>query len=694
MKYQKWNIAPSADKAVTSLMDAGYPYLISSVLASRNIVDPEAAAEYLDQEPRLTHSPFLMKDMDKAVERIHLALDRGEKIAVYGDYDVDGITATCLLMDYLKSQGADCERYIPHRIEDGYGLSKRAINLLHQRKVTLLITVDCGITGMEETLYAASLGIDVVITDHHECREVLPEAVAVVDPHRSDCPYPFKHLAGVGGALKLVLALGGSEREDALFARYCALAAIGTVADVMQMSGENRTIVGQGLAAISRTDFVGVHALMDKAGLSEKPLSSIQVGFVLSPRINAAGRMGQADVAADLLLTSDPARAEELAEELCELNRQRQNVEQDIFHQAVELIEEMPDEHKNALVLSSSTWHQGVVGIVASRLSEKYSRPSFMIHVAEDGMGKGSCRSYGGFNLFAALEECRDILENFGGHELAAGFTIRQEMIPAFREKMNEYARTFNGDTELVSSLDVDVCIQHPALVSLAEIRALDMLEPFGSGNTRPVFCLCGATVESLQNIGQNKHLKLRFSKGKEHFDAIYFSTNTETVGVSAGERVDAAFYLQVNEFRGVSSVQLQMIDIRPSLSCSKNEEEALRLCRRCCELEDLSHQEATRLQPLRDQFVRLWQTLSHIAAETPLTDSYLPLLRRLSCATGGNESFLRTVLALQVFSERGLLDFSMPDENTLTLACAPNANKVSLDECPYMQHIVKCLNS
>ena len=387
MKYQKWNIAPSADKAVTSLMDAGYPYLISSVLASRNIVDPEAAAEYLDQEPRLTHSPFLMKDMDKAVERIHLALDRGEKIAVYGDYDVDGITATCLLMDYLKSQGADCERYIPHRIEDGYGLSKRAINLLHQRKVTLLITVDCGITGMEETLYAASLGIDVVITDHHECREVLPEAVAVVNPHRSDCPYPFKHLAGVGVALKLVLALGGSEREDALFARYCALAAIGTVADVMQMSGENRTIVGQGLAAISRTDFVGVHALMDKAGLSEKPLSSIQVGFVLSPRINAAGRMGQADVAADLLLTSDPARAEELAEELCELNRQRQNVEQDIFHQAVELIEEMPDAHKNALVLSSSPWHQGVVGIVASRLSEKYSRPSFMIHVAEDGMG-------------------------------------------------------------------------------------------------------------------------------------------------------------------------------------------------------------------------------------------------------------------------------------------------------------------
>jgi len=693
MKYQKWNIAPVADEAVTSLMDAGYPYLISGVLASRGIVSAEGAAEYLDQESRLTHSPFLMKDMDKAVDRIRLALDRGEKIAVYGDYDVDGITATCLLLDYLKSQGADCERYIPHRIEDGYGLSKRAIDLLSQRKVTLLVTVDCGITGMEETLYAASLGIDVVITDHHECREALPEAVAVVDPHRSDCPYPFKHLAGVGVALKLVLALGGSEREDALFARYCALAAIGTVADVMQMSGENRTIVGQGLAAISRTDFVGVHALMEKAGLSDKPLSSIQVGFVLSPRINAAGRMGQADVAADLLLTSDPTRAEELAEELCELNRQRQNVEQDIFHQAVELIEEMPDEHKNALVLSSSTWHQGVVGIVASRLSEKYSRPSFMIHVAEDGMGKGSCRSYGGFNLFAALEECSDILENFGGHELAAGFTIREEKIPAFREKMNEYARSFNGDTALVSALDVDVCITRPSLVSLSEIRSLDMLEPFGSGNSRPVFCLCGATVDSLQNIGQNKHLKLRFSKGKEHFDAIYFSTNIDTVGVTVGERVDAAFYLQINEFRGVSSVQLQMIDIRPSLWCSKNEEEALRLVHCCCEGEPLTHQEATRLQPLRDQFVRLWQSLSHTVGEAGTTESFLPLLRRLSCTTGGNESFLRTALALQVFAERGLLRLAMTDEDTVTLSCAAGGMKVQLEDCPYMQHIVKCLN-
>ncbi|MEI3304974.1 MAG: DHHA1 domain-containing protein [Dysosmobacter sp.] len=331
-------------------------------------------------------------------------------------------------------------RYIPRRIEDGYGLSKDAIASLREQGATLMITVDCGITGNEEVAFANSIGLDVVITDHHECKETLPDAVAVVDPHRPDCPYPFKHLAGVGVALKLVLALGGESREDALFARYCTLAAIGTIADVMRMEGENRTIVSCGLEALPHTDFVGVHALLKEAGLLGKPITSIQIGFVLSPRINAAGRMGAADLAADLLETSDPARAEELARELCELNRERQAVEQAICADAVEKIESLRSEERSALVLSSEAWHQGVVGIVASRLSEKYSCPSFMIHL-KDGTGKGSCRSYGGFNLFAALESCADLLDGFGGHELAAGFTIPEGNIDAFRTRMNRYVR-------------------------------------------------------------------------------------------------------------------------------------------------------------------------------------------------------------------------------------------------------------
>ena len=389
------------------------------------------------------------------------------------------------------------------------------------------------------------------------------EAAAVVDPRRPDCPYPFKHLAGVGVALKLVLALG-EQREDAIFARYCTLAAIGTIADVMPMREENRTIVCRGLEAISGTDFLGLRALLRETGLLGKEITSIQIGFVLAPRLNAAGRMGEAELAANLLLTDDSARAEELARRLCDLNRERQAVEQEIFAQAVEQIEDLPAVDRSALVLSSEVWHQGVVGIVASRLSEKYSCPSFMIHL-QNGMGKGSCRSYGGFNLFAALESCADLLVDFGGHALAAGFNIREENIPAFRQRMNRCVREFcNGQTP-VSSLEVDVTLRHPEAVTLEEVEDLGRLEPYGAGNNRPVFALMGAKVESMQSVGQNRHVKLRLSKGGCHFDAIFFSTTAEECGVASGSRVDAAFYLQINEFRGSSSVQLQMIDLRGS---------------------------------------------------------------------------------------------------------------------------------
>ena len=295
MKFSKWHIAPEHPEAQERLRQAGYSYLVSAVLAARGVETPEAAAAFLEREDRLTISPLRMKDMDKAVSRVQQALHDGEKLAVFGDYDVDGITATCILVDYLKSRGADVVHYIPRRIEDGYGLSRDAIKGLYDQGVRLLVTVDCGITGVEEVDYANSLGLDVVVTDHHECREELPRAIAVVDPHRSDCGYPFKHLAGCGVALKLVLALGGPDREAALFARYCTLAAIGTVADVMQMSGENRTIVSRGLATLEHSDFIGLHALLREAGLSGKEISSVQIGFVLAPRIIAAGRRGEAD---------------------------------------------------------------------------------------------------------------------------------------------------------------------------------------------------------------------------------------------------------------------------------------------------------------------------------------------------------------------------------------------------------------
>ena len=682
MKFQKWRIAEPHHEAAARLTAAGYPCLVSAVLASRGIATAEEAAAFLEHEQRLTYSPFLMADMNKAVERVQRALADHERIAVFGDYDVDGITATCILVDYLQSRGADVLHYIPRRIEDGYGLSVDAIEGLYRKGTRLLITVDCGITGVEEVDFANSLGMDVVVTDHHECKETLPRAVAVVDPHRPDCGYPFKHLAGCGVALKLALALGGPDREEALFSRYCTLAAIGTVADVMQMSGENRTIVSRGLAAIEHSDFIGLHALLKEAGLAGREITSVQIGFVLAPRINAAGRMGAADKAAELLLCTDPAEAERMARELCALNRERQNVEQTIYSQAEEMIARLPDRDRSALVLESSRWHQGVVGIVASRLSEKYSRPSFMIHLNGD-TGKGSCRSWGGFNLFAALENCKDLLLGFGGHELAAGFTIEEANIPAFRERMNDYARSFQGGAAPVSVLDVDVAITHPSAVTLEELEALSALEPYGSGNARPVFCLLGATLLRTQNVGQNRHLKLRLGKGSAQFDGIFFSTVAEDCGCRPGDRVDAAFYLQVNEFRGSRTVQLQMVDLRPSLRPSGREQESLALAEQCAARQPISARDARRLLPTREQFAAAWRFLERTVPEGGLTTGYLPLLRTLAAELGKAEPFPRAALCLAVFAERGLLTLERQgDDVTLHLH---RGRKVVLGQSPHL---------
>ena len=686
MKFPVWHVAQTDCAAVERLTDAGYPYLVSSVLASRGVSCPEQATEFLTQETTLVHSPFLMKDMDKAVARIDRALSDGERIAIFGDYDVDGITATCIMVDYLKGRGADVVHYIPRRIEDGYGLSCEAIEGLHRGGATLLVTVDCGITGVEEVAYARSIGMDVVVTDHHECKETLPVAAAVVDPRRTDCEYPFKHLAGCGVALKLVLALGGPDREEALFSRYCTLAAIGTVADVMQMTGENRTIVSRGLASLDRSDFIGLHALLKEAGLAGREISSVQIGFVLAPRINAAGRMGAADMAADLLLCQDAAQAEELAKSLCALNRERQSVEQTIYSQAEAMIEELPEDQRRALVLASETWHQGVVGIVASRLSEKYSRPSFMIHL-NGGVGKGSCRSWGGFNLFAALESCSDLLLGFGGHELAAGFTIDEANIPAFRARMNQYAAEYWVGKAPESALEVDVELRQPGRVTLQEVEALAALEPYGSGNARPLFCLMGATLLRTQNVGQNRHLKLRLGKGNAQFDGIFFSTTSAACGCAEGDRVDAAFYLQVNEFRGSRTVQLQMVDIRPSLSASSREQECLTLVEQCAAGEPVSARNAHRMLPSREQYAAVWRSLVHLTPEGALHTAYLPLLRSLSAAMGKADSFLRSAFCLAVFQERGLLKLEIQGD-TIDIQLAGRDKKVRLEDSEYIRRL------
>jgi single-stranded-DNA-specific exonuclease len=393
--------------------------------------------------------------------------------------------------------------------------------------------------------------------------------------------------------------------------------------------------------------------------------------------------MGEADLAADLLETDDPGKAEELAIALCNLNRERQAVEQDICADAIRQIEGLRAEDRNALVLSSENWHQGVVGIVASRLSEKYSCPSFMIHL-KDGTGKGSCRSYGGFNLFAALESCADLLDGFGGHELAAGFTIPEGNIEAFRTRMNRYVRSASGPEPPVSSLEVDAAILSPAEVTLDQVEHLELLEPYGAGNPRPVFALLGATVDTIQSVGQGRHLKLRLSKGSARFDGIFFSMTEEEAGVTAGMRVDAAFYLQANTFRGNTTLQLQLVDIRSSLSPSRHEAEAMDLIGRLTAGERITAQECARLRSTRELYGAYWVALERHLRQGKAEVETLPYLRTLAGRIGGTESFLRAALAVEVFSERGLISVQKRGD-AMTLCLNQMQGKVDLFGCPYL---------
>lgn len=650
MRYKQWKIAHPSPEGRAQLERAGIPSLLACVLSARGVTEPEQAWKLLTpgEEPLL--DPMLLKDMDRAVLRVGRALKTGELMAVYGDYDVDGITSTCLLTDCLTRLGGRVRSYIPDRLEEGYGLNEEAVLHLAHQGVTLIITVDCGITAAREVEFARELGIDVVITDHHECKQAIPEAAAVVDPHRPDCPYPFKGLAGVGVALKLAMAAAGPDRAGLVFREYADLAAVGTVADVMPMTGENRTIVQTGLAALAHPRRVGLAQLMEEAGLGDKPVTSVSIGYTLAPRINAAGRMGQADLAAELLLTRDPGRAAALAQELCALNRERQTIECEIFQECVQRLERRPQ--SGIILLADEHWHQGVVGIVASRLTEKYSCPAFMVCL-DQGIGKGSCRSWGGVNLFHLLTQCQDLLEGFGGHAMAAGFTVREENIPALERRLRQLVLEERAGEELPSLLEIDAAVL-PQELTVEAVEALDALEPCGAGNPRPVLVLTGAHVISAAQVGRGRHLKLRLEGRGVPLDAIFFSVDGSELGLTPGCRVDVAFYPQINDFRGVRSVQLQVVDLRHAMTRAQLEQSIYEKYRRG---EPLSPQEAQSLLPTRAEFVCLWRYLERqCAGQTFLEDTLARIAQKSARSGGQSERPNHTLVCLEVMEERGLI--------------------------------------
>ena len=559
LKYGTWTVSSYEPADARALCAAGFSPITAALLCSRGYRDADAAREFLSCSYPLS-SPFDLLDMDKAAARVRLALQRREHIAVFGDYDVDGITATCLLTEYLRSRGGHVTSYIPARLEEGYGLNPLAIDTLKKQGVELIVTVDCGITANQEAQLCKELGIDLVITDHHECKSELPQAAALVDPHRKDQPQPVTEMAGVGVAFKLAAAIEGDQEK--LLDQYCDFLCLGTVADVMPLTGENRTMVARGLRALANPKRVGIAALMAECAVQKGPVTAGTIGYTLAPRINAAGRMGEVHVATELFLTHDAARAVELAGTLCRLNRKRQEIEGSIYQSAVAMLP--PGGPPQAIVLADESWHQGVVGIVASRMAEEYSCPTFLICLDGD-KGKASSRSYGGFNLFRSLEQLSGLLESYGGHELAAGFTIRRACIEPFREKMLQLCSSFRQSDACSTALAID-CEIPPELLTIENIQALDELEPCGAGCPRPILCMRGLQVTELTEVGGGKHLRLRLSKGPFTWGAIFFSTNAQRAAVAQGDVVDIAFTPQINEYRSMRSVQLNLVGrTRPS---------------------------------------------------------------------------------------------------------------------------------
>lgn len=594
-KEKKWVVRQKDDASSCAVAQISrrlhlHP-VVAQLLYDRGYTTPESARQFVRMETEMLGDPMQLKDIEKALDRIELAVAQKQKILIYGDYDVDGVTSVCTLFLYLRSLEADVQYYIPSRSGEGHGVSTASIEKFASDGVSLIITVDTGITAIEEVAFAKTLGVDFIITDHHECHGQLPCACAIVNPHRPDCPYPFKELAGVGVVFKLICALQSRVTQQPMLHcvkevmdRYGDLVAIGTIADVMPIVGENKLIVARGLYMLQRTERVGIIALMEAAAMThvrklsggpvykKKPkINSAYIGYTLAPRINAAGRIRNASIAVELFLTDDYAVADELALILCEANKERQAEENRIMQEAFAIIEEKHNFEKDpVIVLESDTWHHGVIGIVASRITEKYGLPSMLIsfdgcdpdaHSFED-MGKGSGRSVHGLNLVEALCSCSHLLPKFGGHELAAGLSIKRGDVPAFCDAVNAYAR------EKLSVAPIENIVEADAEITLADVNMtvasdLLLLEPYGAGNPMPTFMIRNLTIKDVTPITGGKHSKVLFGDESTNVIGMCFSYPASHLSVFKGEKADVLFNIDINEYNGKRAVQMIVKELR-----------------------------------------------------------------------------------------------------------------------------------
>ncbi len=563
MNRKKWVVSKcDRDAAATLAENCGVEPFAAFLLCARGMTDEFEVESFLYDTDLI--DPYTLPDMEKAVERVNIALENGERITVFGDYDCDGVTSTALLYSYLTSRGANVDYYIPDRSGEGYGMNLGAIDILKSRGTNIIITVDNGISAIDEINYAKTLGIDVVVTDHHRVGDVLPDAVAVVDPHREDSLCEFSDWAGVGVAFKFICALDDSEGYE-LLEQYGDIVALGTVADIVSLKGENRIIVRSGIAFMNAaleegTLRLGLKALLEVSGATGA-LDSSAVAYRIAPRINAAGRIGSAERALKLLLTTDKAEAKEIAEEVSEANAQRQAIETQITASAVEYIEANPHiKYNKVIVVDGEDWHQGVIGIVASRLVERYGKPCIILSKNGD-VAKGSGRSIDGFSLYDALSYCGDILVQYGGHVLAAGLTVESDKIEQFIEKINEYAQNAEN---AVPVLKID-CKLNPSSITVDMLSSLKILEPFGADNPQPMFGLYNMEISAIQPVGAGKHIRITLKRKGAFITVIMFSVSLEDFPYRIGDVVDLAVKLSENEFQGKTQVSIQAKAIKLS---------------------------------------------------------------------------------------------------------------------------------
>lgn len=641
-------------QALRLARETGKSPVVAALALSRGIKNLKEFDKFCSKSVGDLFSPFLLKDMDKAVERINLALENGEHITIYGDYDVDGITSVSSLALYLKSRGGIVNYYIPDRSSEGYGINTGALCSLFESGTSLLITVDTGITACKEIDAICEMGMDVIITDHHSCKETVPECSAVINPTQPDCPYPFKALAGVGVVFKLISALEGGNQKKVLD-MIGDIVALGTIADVVSLESENRIIVSYGLERMKKTANIGLKTLIEMSGIGEKAASVSGIGYGLAPKINAAGRIGDASCGVTLLMCGNAAEAEQLSDMLMEENRHRQEIEKEIYDEAVKKIEKDKSYRKKpVLVVWGEGWHSGIIGIVSSKISEKYSKPCLLITVSE-GIAKGSGRSVEGFNLFEAMNACGDIFIKYGGHSLAAGLTLKEENLEKLDEAINEYAADFlpKEGKKAVMKADFELDGEY---ITTEVASQLETFEPCGTGNPQPVFAVTDCTVKGFRLLGEGKHLRLSLEKDGAFFDAIAFGMGADSEYIITGDKIDIIGNLTLNTWNDISRAQFVLRDFR--YGKLPKEKSAV---------------------PERTDFACLYSFLKGSSQNDFLRIKEGLLLRRLGLALGNDFSAEKLNLCMRIFAELKLINFT-ENEGVYDVYLSDNGEKVNLE--------------